>query len=83
MGFMIFLCVILLLNLAEHGKMNAFDATKESQTFYTKKLSFYFTANGITDNHQSNVTVVFYGFILNALVSTQSQSIKFGFVHVV
>ena len=48
MGFMIFLCVILLLNLAEHGKMNAFDATKESQTFYTKKLSFYFTANGIT-----------------------------------
>ena len=28
-------------------------------------------------------TVVCYGFILNALVSTQNQSIKFGFVHVV
>ena len=29
-------------------------------------------------NHQCNVTVVCYGFILNALVSTQNKSIKFG-----
>ena len=34
-------------------------------------------------NHQSNVTVVCYGFILNALLATQNQSIKFGFAHVV
>ena len=38
------------LDMAAHGKMNAFDATKESWTSYAERLSFYFTANGITDD---------------------------------
>ena len=33
--------------MATHGKMSAFDATKESWTSYAERLSFYFKANRI------------------------------------